>query len=96
MFQVQRQPGTNTVEVVDRIKALLPEFRAQLPPAVNLDTVYDRSVSIRESVERRQVHSMLTMVLVVLVIFMFLRNVSATIIPSLALPLSIVGTFAAM
>ena len=96
MFQVQRQPGTNTVEIVDHIKALLPEFRAQLPPAVNLDVVYDRSTSIRESVNDVKFTLMLTVGLVVLVIFIFLRNVSATIIPSLALPLSIIGTFAAM
>ncbi len=96
MFQVQRQPGTNTVEVVDRIKALMPEFRAQLPPAVQMDTVYDRSLSIRESVDDVKFSLELAIALVVLVIFIFLRNVSATIIPSLALPLSIVGTFAAM
>ena len=96
MFQVQRQPGTNTVEVVDRIKALFPEFVAQLPPAVKLETVYDRSVSIRESVNDVKYTLLLTIGLVVLVIFVFLRNISATIIASLALPLSIVGTFAAM
>jgi hydrophobic/amphiphilic exporter-1 (mainly G- bacteria), HAE1 family len=96
MFQVQRQPGTNTVEVVDKIKALMPEFRAQLPPAVQMDMVYDRSVSIRESVDDVKFSLELAIVLVVLVIFLFLRNISATIIPSLALPLSIVGTFAAM
>jgi HAE1 family hydrophobic/amphiphilic exporter-1 len=96
MFQVQRQPGTNTVEVVDKIKALMPEFRAQLPPAVEMDVVYDRSVSIRESVDDVKFSLELAIVLVVLVIFLFLRNISATIIPSLALPLSIVGTFAAM
>jgi HAE1 family hydrophobic/amphiphilic exporter-1 len=96
MFQVQRQPGTNTVDVVDNIKALFPEFRRDLPPGVNLDLVYDRSVSIRESVNDVKLTLILTVVLVVLVIFVFLRNVSATVIPSLALPLSIVGTFAAM
>ncbi|HXP88276.1 MAG TPA: efflux RND transporter permease subunit [Bryobacteraceae bacterium] len=96
MFSIRRQPGTNTVEVVDKIKALFPEFRAELPPAVNLDTVYDRSISIRESVNDVKFTLFLTMGLVVLVIFLFLRNVSATIIPSLALPLSVVGTFAAM
>ena len=96
MFQVQRQPGTNTVEVVDRVRALLPEFRAQLPPAINLDTVYDRSESIRESVNDVKFSLELAIVLVVLVIFIFLRNVSATIIPSLALPLSVIGTFGAM
>ena len=96
MFQVQRQPGTNTVEIVDNIKALFPEFRAQLPPAVNLDVVYDRSTSIRESVDDVKFTLLLTVGLVVLVIFIFLRNVSATLIPSLALPLSVVGTFGAM
>ena len=96
MFQVMRQPGTNTVEVVDRINALMPQFRAQLPPAVSLDMLYDRSESIRESVDDVKFTLVLAIVLVVLVIFLFLRNVSATIIPSLALPLSIVGTFAAM
>jgi hydrophobic/amphiphilic exporter-1 (mainly G- bacteria), HAE1 family len=93
---VQRQPGTNTVEVVDRIKALLPEFRAQMPPSVNLDIVYDRSESIRESVNDVKFTLVLSIVLVVLVIFLFLRNLSATLIPSLALPLAIIGTFAAM
>ena len=96
MFQVRRQPGTNTVEVVDAIKKLIPEFRAQIPPAVNLDTVFDRSQSIRESVADVKFSLELAMILVVLVIFLFLRNVSATIIPSLALPLSVIGTFAAM
>jgi hydrophobic/amphiphilic exporter-1 (mainly G- bacteria), HAE1 family len=93
---VQRQPGTNTVEVVDRIRELLPTFREQMPPSVNLDILYDRSESIRESVDDVKLTLLLTVALVVLVIFLFLRNVSATIIPSLALPLSIIGTFAAM
>jgi len=96
MFQVQRQPGTNTVEIVDRVNALLPDFRAQLPPAIHLDTVYDRSESIRDSVNDVKFSLELAIVLVILVIFVFLRNVSATIIPSLALPLSVIGTFAAM
>jgi len=95
-FQVQRQPGTNTVEVVDHIKQLMPEFRAQLPPGIHLDVIYDRSNSIRESVNDVKLTLLLTVGLVVLVIFLFLRNVSATIIPSLALPISIIGTFAAM
>jgi HAE1 family hydrophobic/amphiphilic exporter-1 len=95
-LMVQRQPGTNTVEVVDRIKALLPEFRQQIPPSVRLDILYDRSESIRESVNDVKFTLVLTVVLVVLVIFLFLRNISATLIPSLALPLSIIGTFAAM
>ena len=95
-FSIRRQPGTNTVEVVDRIRRLLPEFKSQLPPSVQMDTVYDRSVSIRESVNDVKFTLLITVGLVVLVIFLFLRNISATIIPSLALPLSIVGTFAAM
>ncbi|HOL72463.1 MAG TPA: efflux RND transporter permease subunit, partial [Bryobacteraceae bacterium] len=96
ILAVQRQPGTNTVEVVDRIRNLLPTLRAQIPASVSLDIVYDRSESIRESVNDVKFTLMLTIALVVLVIFLFLRNVSATIIPSLALPLSIVGTFAVM
>ena len=93
---VQRQPGTNTVEVVDRVKALLPELQAQLPASVSLAIRSDRSVSIRESVHDVKVTLVLTVVLVVLVIFLFLRNLSATIIPSLALPFSIIGTFSVM
>jgi len=93
---IQRQPGTNTVEVVDSIKALLPQLQAQLPAALSLGIRSDRSVSIRESVHDVKFTLVLTVVLVVLVIFLFLRNLSATIIPSLALPFSIVGTFAVM
>ncbi|HJT88609.1 MAG TPA: efflux RND transporter permease subunit, partial [Bryobacteraceae bacterium] len=93
---IQRQPGTNTVQVTDAIKQLIPRFRLQMPPALHLDIVYDRSLSIRESVNDVKFTLLLTVALVVLVIFLFLRNVSATIIPSLALPLSVVGTFAAM
>ncbi len=96
ILAIQRQPGTNTVEVVDSIKGLLPRFRAEMPASVNLDTLFDRSVSIRESVNDVKFTLGLAIILVVLVIFLFLRNVSATIIPSLALPLSIIGTFAAM
>jgi HAE1 family hydrophobic/amphiphilic exporter-1 len=96
VLAVQRQPGTNTIEVVDAIRKLLPAFRAQLPAAVNLNVVYDRSVAIRESVHDVQFTLLLTIALVVMVIFLFLRNLSATIIPSLAVPLSIIGTFAAM
>src|SRR5436305_1333645 len=91
-----RQPGTNTVEVVDNIKKLFPTLRAQMPAAVNLNVLYDRSISIRNSVNDVKFTLVLTVALVVLVIFLFLRNVSATIIPSLALPMSIVGTFAVM
>lgn len=93
---VQRQPGTNTVAVADAIKQLLPTFRKVMPAAVHLDMDYDRSDSIRESVSDVKFTLMLTVALVVLVIFLFLHNLSATIIPSLALPLAIIGTFAAM
>ena len=93
---IQRQPGTNTVAVVDSIKALIPQFKKQLPASVNLDVLNDRSLSIRQSVNDVQFSLVLAMALVVMVIFLFLRNVRATIIPTLALPTSIVGTFAAM
>jgi HAE1 family hydrophobic/amphiphilic exporter-1 len=96
VLAIQRQPGTNSVEVVDSIKMLMPEFRVQIPPSVKLEVLYDRSVSIRESVGDVKFTLFLALCLVVLVIFLFLRNISATIIPSLALPFSIVGTFAAM
>src|SRR5713226_2264629 len=93
---VQRQPGTNTVAIVDAIRNLLPTFRQQLPASIKLDVLYDRSESIRESVNDVQFSLLLAIGLVVLVIFIFLRNVRATIIPTLALPTSIVFTFAVM
>jgi HAE1 family hydrophobic/amphiphilic exporter-1 len=93
---VLRQPGTNTVEVVNSIKALLPAFRQQIPPSVKLEVLFDRSESIRASVDEVKFTLKLTIMLVVLVIFLFLRNFSATVIPSMALPMSIVGTFAVM
>src|SRR5574341_1501259 len=96
VLAIQRQPGTNTVEVVDSIRQLLPTFRAQIPASVNLSVLYDRSISIRDSVHDVEFTLFLAIILVVLVIFLFLRNLSATVIPSLALPMSIVGTFAAM
>jgi len=96
VLAIQRQPGTNTVEVVDAIRALLPTFRAQLPASISLNTLYDRSQTIRASVADVKFTLLLTMSLVVLVIFLFLRALSATIIPSLALPMSVVGTFAVM
>ncbi|MEH2155286.1 efflux RND transporter permease subunit [Nostoc sp.] len=96
VLAIQRQPGTNTVQVVDAIKKLLPTFRTQIPAAVNMDILYDRSQSIRESVDDVQFTLLLTIALVVLVIFLFLRNISATVIPSLAVPLSIVATFGVM
>ena len=96
VLTVQRQPGVNTVAVVDEIKKQLPNLRAAIPAAVNIDLLFDRSESIRRSVSDVERTLMLTVALVVMVIFLFLRNISATVIPSLALPLSIVGTFAAM
>jgi HAE1 family hydrophobic/amphiphilic exporter-1 len=96
ILAVQRQPGTNTVEVVDSIKKLIPTFREQMPAAVNLNILFDRSESIRDSVHDVQFTLVLTVCLVVMVIFLFLRNLSATVIPSLALPMAIVGTFAVM
>ena len=96
VLAVQRQPGANVVEVVDAVKAILPQLQNQIPPSVKLEILFDRTQSIRESVKDVQFTLALTIGLVVLVIFLFLRNVSATIIPSLALPMSIVGTFAIM
>ena len=96
ILAVQRQPGTNTVQVVDSIKELIPTFRTKIPASVNLDIRYDRSVSIRQSVDDVKFTLWLALCLVVLVIFLFLRNLSATAIPSMALPMSIVGTFTFM
>src|SRR5215469_6977057 len=96
VLAVLRQPDANTVEVVDSVKSLLPRFRQQIPPSINLEVLNDRSVSIRRSVDDVQFTLLITAVLVVLVIFIFLRNVTATIIPALALPVSVIGTFAGM
>ncbi len=96
VLAIQRQPGTNTIEVVDAIKKLLPTFRAEVPPAIGIEILYDRTVMIRASVEEVEFTLLLALALVVLVIFVFLRNIPATIIPSVALPMSIVGTFAVM
>ncbi len=96
VLAIQRQPGTNTIEVTDGVKNLLPVFRREMPPSVNMDILYDRSDTIRESYRDVEFTMVLTLGLVVMVIFLFLRNFSATIIPSLALPFSIVGTFAVM
>src|SRR5438270_2336373 len=96
MLQVQRQPGTNTVEIVDNIRKMIPRFFAMIPPSINLSVEYDRSIPIRKSVDDVQFTLLLAIFLVILVIFLFLRNISATIMPSLALPMSIVGTFAVM
>jgi hydrophobic/amphiphilic exporter-1 (mainly G- bacteria), HAE1 family len=96
VLAIQRQPGTNTIQVVDSIKKILHTLEASIPPSVKIDSLYDRSVSIRQSVQDVKFTLLLAIGLVVLVIFLFLRNLSATIIPSLALPIAIVGTFAAM
>jgi hydrophobic/amphiphilic exporter-1 (mainly G- bacteria), HAE1 family len=93
---IQRQPGTNTIDVTDGVKNLLPSFKAELPPSVHMDILYDRSDTIRESYQDVEFTMLLTLGLVVAVIFLFLRNVSATVIPSLALPFSIIGTFSVM
>jgi HAE1 family hydrophobic/amphiphilic exporter-1 len=95
-LMVMRQPGSNIIEVTDRIKKLLPSFQAQLPPSVDLTIRGDRSKNIREAFADIQVTMVVTLGLVIAVIFAFLRNTSATMIPSMALPLSILGTFAAM
>ena len=96
ILAIQRHPGANTVEVCDTIQGLLPKLQNYLPPSVELHTLYDRSVNVRASVHEVEFTLLLSLALVVLVIFLFLRNVSATVIPSLALPLSVVGTFALM
>jgi len=96
VLAVQKQPGTNAVDVSDRVRALLPTFRNELPAGVDLQIHRDRAESIRASVDDVKFTLMLTLFLVIMVIFLFLRNISATVIPSLALPLSIVGTFGVM
>ena len=96
VLAIQRQPGTNTIQVVDSIRALLPVFRAQIPPGVEMSVLYDRSQSIRDSVNDVQFSLLLALTLVVMVIFLFLRNLSATLIPSLALPLALIGAFCVM
>jgi HAE1 family hydrophobic/amphiphilic exporter-1 len=96
ILAVQRQPGTNTVEVVQGVKKILPQFQAILPPSVTMTEIYDRSALITESVNDVKFTLLLAICLVVLVIFLFLRNLSATVIPSIALPMSIFGTFAVM
>ena len=93
---VQRQPGTNTIEVVNNVKAILPEFTSQLPASVSLDILIDRSEAIRESVADVKFTLLLAIILVVLVIFLFLRSVAATVIPSIAMPIAVIGTFGVM
>src|SRR6202171_5225038 len=96
VLAIQRQPGTNTVEVASGVKDLLESLRVQIPPSVEIHTLYDKSLPIEESVNDVKFTLMLTLFLVIMVIFIFLRNISATIIPSLALPMSLIGTFAVM
>ncbi len=96
ILAINRQPGTNTVEVVDNVKKLLPAFRAAIPESIHMGIIFDRSTDIRNSIDDVKFTLMLTVCLVVMVIFLFLRNISATLIPGVAVPLSIVGTFAVM
>ncbi|HEX4134521.1 MAG TPA: efflux RND transporter permease subunit [Bryobacteraceae bacterium] len=96
ILAVNRQPGTNTVEVVDNVMKLMPAFKAAIPPSIKLGVLYDRSQDIRNSIDDVKFTLVLTVCLVVMVIFLFLRNISATLIPGVAVPLSIIGTFAVM
>jgi len=96
VLAVQRQPGTNTVAVANGVKEMVERLKVQIPPSVEIKTLYDRSIAIEESVSDVKFTLMLTLFLVIMVIFIFLRNISATIIPSLALPMSLIGTFAVM
>ncbi|MFN2572551.1 MAG: efflux RND transporter permease subunit [Gemmatimonadales bacterium] len=96
VLAIQRQPGTNTVAVADAVKAMVATLSSQLPASVEVNTLYDRSVSIHQSVNDVQLTLLVTLCLVVMVIFLFLKNLSATVIPSLALPFSIIGTFSVM
>jgi HAE1 family hydrophobic/amphiphilic exporter-1 len=96
VLAIQRQPGTNTVEVVSKVRDLLPNFREQLPASVKLDVLFDRSQTVRESVDDVQFTLLLSIALVVLVIFLFLRTLTATIIPGIAIPMALLGTFIVM
>ncbi|MBY0404347.1 MAG: efflux RND transporter permease subunit, partial [Cyanobacteria bacterium] len=96
ILAVQRQPGTNTIAVINDIRKILPSFEALLPPTIHLDVLFDRSNTVRRSVNDVQFTLFLTIFLVIMVIFLFLRSLSATLISSLALPMSIVGTFGIM
>jgi HAE1 family hydrophobic/amphiphilic exporter-1 len=96
VMAIQRQPDANTVEVVDRVKAMLPQFRDELPPTVSIDQLNDRSASIRDAVHDVEMTLLLTIFLVILVIFLFLRRFSATIIPSTAVPISLIATIGGM
>lgn len=96
VLAINRQPGANTIETVDSIKRTLPSFQAKLPAAIEMTTLYDRSITIREAIADVQFTLLLSGFLVILVILLFLRNLSATVIPALALPISVIGTFAVM
>ncbi|MGA2500845.1 MAG: efflux RND transporter permease subunit, partial [Tepidisphaeraceae bacterium] len=96
IVNIQRQPGANIISVVDRVKTLLPQLKSSLPSSVDVAILTDRTITIRASVEDVQFEMLLTVALVVMVIFLFLRNFAATVIPSVAVPLSLIGTFAAM
>ena len=96
MIWVNRQPNANIIDTVDRIKALLPQFRASLPPGVRLDIDSDRTITIRASVDGAQINTLISISLVILVVFIFLRNGWATFIPSISVPVSLIGTFGAM
>jgi multidrug efflux pump len=96
ILNIQRQPGANVIEVVERVKALLDQLRVTLPQAINISVLTDRTTTIRASVRDVQFELVLAIILVVIVIFLFLRNFSATLIPSIAVPLSLIGTFGAM
>ena len=95
-LSILRQPGSNTVAVVDEVMAALPELKAQLPISINLEIINDRSQSIRASIHDVQMTMLFSALLVVGVIFLFLRTMTATLIPSVALPIAIIGTFAGM
>ncbi|HEX3684397.1 MAG TPA: multidrug efflux RND transporter permease subunit [Bryobacteraceae bacterium] len=96
IVNIQRQPGANIIQVVDRVKTLLPKLRATIPSSINVATLTDRTITVRASVSDVEYELMICIALVVLVIFLFLRNLAATFIPSVAVPLSLVGTFAVM
>ena len=96
IVNIQRQPGANIISVVDSIYRLLPQLKASLPQSIDVQVLTDRTTTIRASVRDVQFELMLTVALVVMVIFLFLRSVSATVIPSVAVPLSLIGTFGVM
>jgi len=95
-LSISRQPGSNTVETIRRVREILPQFEQSLPPSAKLEVVYDRAITIKQAIDDVQVTLLIAAVLVVLVIFAFLRRVSATLIPALALPIAVIGTFAGM